>query len=229
MSAATTYTFHLSKLIAHQGYDCIVEAIFVNMDPITLAKCRLVSKQWKNLIDNRKSILAHQLQQLKQNKMEIPDDSKVWYKLRRIFQSQRNYSICEQFPEFRQVFLDLERNATVHELRSIVVVLKKYSKHQRFPTFPSIKMDKKISPLQQAIKNGNQEFVRILMKRTKLYFQSPIPDLAMHNQSMVQLFLNYAFEKGINFNVPDEQGRTAFHYACMFGTLEVVLLLWTLL
>ena len=172
MSAATTYTFHLSKLIAHQGYDCIVEAIFVNMDPITLAKCRLVSKQWKNLIDNRKSMLAHQLQQLKQNKMEYPDDPKAWYK---IFQPQRNYSISEQFPEFRQVFLDLERNATVRELRSIVVVLKKYSKHQRFPIMKleNSHLDKKrilISPLQQAIKNGDQEFVRILMKRTKLDF-----------------------------------------------------------
>ena len=104
-------SFDLPKLILNQGYDRIVEAIFTNMDPITLSRCRLVSKSWTTLIDNRRSILVHQLQQLIQNKLEYPD-AKVWYKLRRIVQSQRKYSIIEKFPEFRQVFLDLERNAT---------------------------------------------------------------------------------------------------------------------
>ena len=82
----------LSKLISNQGYDCIVEAIFTKMDPTTLAKCRLVSKSWKALIDTRRTILVYQLHQLKRNKLEIPD-AKVWYKLRRIIQSQRKYSI----------------------------------------------------------------------------------------------------------------------------------------
>ena len=122
--------FDLSKLISNRGYDFIVEAIFTNMDPPSLAKCRLVSKSWKALIDTRRTILVYQLQQLKQTKLEVPD-AKVWYKLRRIVQSQRKYSIIEKFPELRQVFLDLERNATGHELSIIVMFLQKYSKHQK--------------------------------------------------------------------------------------------------
>ena len=124
--------FDLSKLISNRGYDFIVEAIFTNMDPPSLAKCRLVSKSLKALIDSRKSILLCQLQWLKQNKLEYPD-AKVWYKLRRIVQSQRKYSIIEKFPELRQIILDLERNATGHELSIIVMFLQKYSKNQKFP------------------------------------------------------------------------------------------------
>ena len=51
--------FDLSKLISMQGYDCIVEAIFINIDPTSLAKCRLVSKSWKALIDTRRTILVN--------------------------------------------------------------------------------------------------------------------------------------------------------------------------
>ena len=224
--------FDLSKLISNQGYDCIVEAIFTSMDPISLVKCRLVSKSWKTLIDTRRTILVYQLQQLKQNKLEIPD-AKVWYKLRRIVQSQRKYSIIEKFPELRQVFLDLKRNATGHELSIIVMFLRKYSKHQKFP-IETLGWEKRIliSPLQQAIIQGEQEFVSIIMKRTKLDFQAPIQldvqtsvtylALAIDNQAMVQLFLDYALKKHVNLNVPDRNGQTAFHFACWYGKCEVI-------
>ena len=191
--------FDLSKLISNQGYDCIVEAIFTNVDPTSLVKCRLVSKSWKALIDTRRTILVYQLQQLKQTKLEVPD-AKVWYKLRRIVQSQRKHSIIEEFPEFRRAFLDLERNATGHELSIIVMFLQKYSKHQKFPIekLRHYGWDKRIlrSPLHQAIIHE---------------------DLAM-----VNLFIAYAFKKHINLNVPDGNGLTAFHFACLHGKLEVV-------
>jgi len=224
--------FDLSKLISNRGYDFIVEAIFTNMDPPSLAKCRLVSKSWKALIDSRKSILICQLQWLKQNKLEYPD-AKVWYKLRRIVQSQRKYSIIEKFPELRQVFLDLERNATEHELSIIVMFLQKYSKNQKFP-IETLRWEKRIliSPLHQAIIQGDQEFIRIIMKRTKMDFLMPIQlhdqmfvtysASAVHDQALVQLFLDYALSKGINVNESDGKGRTAFHYACRFGTMEAV-------
>ena len=160
--------FDLSKLISNQGYDCIVEAIFTKLDPTTLIKCRSVSKSWKALIDTRRTILVYQLQQLKQNKLEIPD-AKVWYKLRRIIQSQRKYSIIEKFPELRQVFLDLERNATRKELSIIVMFLRKYSKHQKFPmrTFVGSKKRMLKYPLHHAIIQGDQELVSIIMKIEK--------------------------------------------------------------
>ena len=181
--------FDLSKLMSNQGYDCIVEAIFTNMDPTSLAKCRLVSKSWKALIDTRRTILVYQLQQLKQNKMEGL-----------IAEYQRKHSIIEEFPEFRRAFLDLERNATGHELSIIVMFLQKYSKHQKFPIekLRHYGWDKRIlrSPLHQAIIHE---------------------DLAM-----VNLFIAYAFKKHINLNVPDGNGLTAFHFACLHGKLEVV-------
>ena len=237
-----TGIFDLSRLISNQGFDWIVESIFTYLDPNSLAKCRLVSKSWKAFIDSRRTILVCQLQQLKQIKLEVPN-AKVWYKLRRIVESQRKYSIIEKFPEFGQVFLDLERYATGHELSVIVMFLKDYSKHQRFPIGKlfNFKLDlkhfllsKRIvrSPLHQAIRNGDQEFVRIIMKRTKLDFQSPIQvdgqqcvtylALAVLNQAMVELLFEYALEKHINLNVPDERGQTAFHFACMHGTTNVV-------
>ena len=227
--------FDLSKLISNQGYDCIVEAIFTNVDPTSLVNCRLVSKSWKALIDTRRTILVYQLQHLKQNKLEITD-AKVWYKLRRIVQSQRKYSIIEKFPELRQVFLDLERNATGHELSIIVMFLQKYSKHQNFP-IETWRWKKRIliSPIHQAIIKDDHEFVSIIMKRTTFDFQSSIQvdvqtsvtylALAIYNQEMVQLFLDYALKKNVNLNVPDRNGwlgRTAFHFACLYGKLEVV-------
>ena len=48
--------FELSKLISSEGYDCIVETIFSKLDPLSLAKCRSVSKAWKALIDKRRSL-----------------------------------------------------------------------------------------------------------------------------------------------------------------------------
>ena len=38
----------------------------------------------------------------------------------------------------------------------------------------------------------------------------------------VELFLDYATKKDIDLNIPDGQGRTAIHHACMHGKLEVV-------
>jgi len=165
--------FDLSKLISNRGYDCIVEAIFTNMDPSSLVKCRLVSKSCKALIDTRRTILVYQLQQLKQNQLEVPN-MKV-----SIVQCQRKYSIIEKFPEFRQVFLDLERNATGHELSIIVMFLQKYSKHRKFPIenligFRSEGLEILRSPLHQAIIHGDQ--------------------------AMVNLFIDYALKKHINLN-----------------------------
>ena len=172
------------------------------MDPTSLANCRLVSKSWKALIDTRRTILVYQLQQLKQTKLEVPD-AKVWYKLRRIVQSQRKHSIIEEFPEFRRAFLDLERNATGHELSIIVMFLQKYSKHQKFPIekLRHYGWDKRIlrSPLHQAIIHGDQAMV-----------------------NLVNLFIDYALKKHTNLNVPDRNGLTAFHFACLHGKLEVV-------
>ena len=229
-------SFDLHKLISNQGYDCIVETIFSQMDPTTLAQCRLVSKSWKALIDNRKSLLICQFKQLTQIRFDCPE-AKVWYKLRRIVVSQRKLSVLELFPEFKQVLVDLERNGTQHDFKSIVVLMKDYAKHQSFPVGKlqvSLNVYKRISrsPLHLAIEDGNQEFVKVLMRRTNFDFQSPVLfngqmvatylGLAVRNQAIVELFLDYAIAKGLNLNISDGQGRTAFHYACIHGKLEVV-------
>ena len=217
-------------LISNQGYDCLVETIFANMDPITLARCRLVSKSWKDLIDNRKSLLIRQLQQVKQKK--FPMYSFVTNG-GSIIQSERKCSIIDQFQEWRQVFMDIERKANGHQLKIILGFMKNYSKHRRFPVGhyrEDVRDSKEIlmSPLVLAIKNGNEDFVKILMKKTKLDFQSTVQidgqmfttylvlavNLPVNNRTMVQLFLKYALEKGINLNLPDSSGRAAFHYAC---------------
>ena len=224
-------SFDLAKLFSNQGYECIVETIFFQMDPTTLALCRLVSKSWKALIDNRKSLLICQLKQLTKVKLAYPE-AKVWYKLRRILEDQRKMSVLERFPEFKQVLVDLERNGSLRDFKTIVVLLKDYTKHQIVPVGKL--QDKRISrsPLHFAIENGNQDFVKILMRSTNFDFQPSIHfngqivatylGLAIHDQAIVELFLDYAIAKGINLNIPDGQGRTAFHYACMHGTLEVV-------
>ena len=85
-------SFDLAKLMTNQGYDCIVETIFSQMDPTTLALCRLVSKSWKALIDNRKSLLICQLKQLTKLKLAYPE-AKVWYTLRKILEDQRKLSV----------------------------------------------------------------------------------------------------------------------------------------
>ena len=117
-------SFDLAKLFSNQGYECIVETIFFQMDPTTLALCRLVSKSWKALIDNRKSLLICQLKQLTKVKLAYPE-AKVWYKLRRILEDQRKLSVLELFPEFKQVLVDLERNATQHDFKTIVGLIEK--------------------------------------------------------------------------------------------------------
>ena len=224
-------SFDLAKLFSNQGYECIVETIFFQMDPTTLALCRLVSKSWKALIDNRKSLLICQLKQLTKVKLAYPE-AKVWYKLRRILEDQRKMSVLERFPEFKQLLVDLERMGTTNDFKTIVVLLKDYTKHQIVPVGKL--QDKRISrsPLHFAIENGNQDFVKILLRSTNFDFQPSIHfngqivatylGLAIHDQTIVELFLDYAIAKGINLNIPDGQGRTAFHYACMHGTLEVV-------
>ena len=229
--------FELSKLISSEGYDCIVETIFSKLDPLSLAQCRLVSKAWRALIDNRRSLLVHQLRTLKRKKLKYPD-AKSWYKLRRVVQAERKWSVIELFPEFKQAFLDLERNANESELQIVVVTIRDYVKVGRIHIGRlelSLSNNSKrisISPMHQAITNGNQEFIRIFMKRTKFDFQSPMQynglrlttclGLSVHNQNIVQLFLKYGHEKGLNLNLPGIKGRTALHYACLHGPLDVV-------
>ena len=229
-------SFDLRRLISYQGFDCIAQIIFSNLDLVSLANCRLVSKVWKARIDNSRSFLIDQLQVIKQRKLKYLD-AKIWYQLRRVVQPERKCSVIEMFPEFKQAFLDLERNACKYELKIVLDAMKDYSKHGTFP-FGTVKSSyneyKRFpqSPLCQAIANGNQEVIKIFMRRTKLELFLPLQvdglmvttflGLAVHNIAIVQLLLDYAHERGINPNVQDGQGRTAFHYACLNGSLEVV-------
>jgi len=223
----------LSQLISNPGYDCIIETIFSNMDPISLATCRLVSKSCKALIDRRKSLLIRQLQQLKKGNLNVPS-VQFCYTIRR---SERKCSVIDQFQELKQAFMDIEKNANGQQLKIVVDFMRNYSKHRRFPLEKlncSINGNKNVvmSPLHLAIKNEDEDFVKIVMKKTKFDFLSRVQfddqivttflGLAVNNQAMVLLFLNYALEKGINMNIPDSQGQTAFHYACLQGKMEVV-------
>ena len=124
--------FSLSELICNRGFDHIAEAIFGKLDPITLAKCRLVSKDWKALIDTRKSILVVQLQTMRRTKLEYPV-AKIWYNLRRVIQPEDKYSVDELFPDVKQAFFELERNANELELKIILLAMKDYMKDGRFP------------------------------------------------------------------------------------------------
>ena len=235
----------LHELISNPGYDCVVENIFSNMDPNTLANCRLVSKQWKDVIDNRKALLICQLQHLKLNQLEVEhsDDFKkdcskpgrFWNKLRNVVWAKRKQSVIERFPAFRQVFLDLERSATQQELKEIVAFMKNYCKDGRLPKcLPKDNWNEifSISPLYQAIELGDPGFVRILLKRSTgatsnfdnlLYFTHVA---VQYNQAtIVEQFMDFAREKSLNINAPDKKGRTAFHYACMNGSMNVIKLL----
>ena len=189
--------FDLSKLLSSQGYDCLVESIFSKLDPITLAKCRLVSKAWKVLIDNRRSLLVIQLQTLRQKTLKH-NDADLLDSFGRVLQSKTQCSITELFPEFNEAFLSLERNANANELKIVVAAIKDYTKDGTFPIGALYRnygaRDRRLhtqnhysdhydhyadsgrtiprSPLHQAIVNADQEFIKMLMKSTKFDFQS---------------------------------------------------------
>ena len=229
-------SFDLPKLFNSQGYDCIVETIFGKLDSVTLAKCRLVCDAWRALIDSRRSLLVVQLRSMRQKKLEYPV-AKTWYNLRGVIQPEIKCSVIGLFPAFKEAFLDLEKNANEPELQTVFKAMNDYIKDGIFPmkTLELSMNDEKriaVSPVHQAIANGDHEFIRILMKRTRFDFQSPIQydglilttflALSVHNHAIIQVFLDYGTEKGINLNLANNQRRTAFHYACLHGSLDVV-------
>ena len=233
--------FELSKLISNQGYDWIVETIFSKLDPESLAKCRLVSKACKERIDNRRSLLVLQLQAMKQRGLNNPSGQE-WYQLIGADLVKGKCPWIDLFPEFEQVFLDLERQATLHELQVVVATMRNYLKDGR------IRMEKSeinpsflrapSSPFHQAIVNGDQEFLHILLRRTTLdaecikknfWFSdmmTPLHLAARHGHyEVVKLLLEFSSDLEIDVNALDFDGMTPFIRACAHGHLQVVKLM----
>ena len=232
--------FELSKLISNPGYDWIVETIFSKLDPESLAKCRLVSKACKERIDNRRSLLVLQLQAMKQRRLNNPFGQE-WYQSIGADLVKVKCSFIEFFPEFEQAFLDLERQATLHELQVVVATMRDYLKDGR------IRMEKSesnpserapSSPFHQAIVNGNQEFLNILLRRTTLDAQcikenfqfldgmTPLHLAARHGHyEVVKVLLEFSSDLEIDVNALDFNGMTPFIRALAHGHLQVVKLM----
>ena len=56
--------FDLNFVVTHPGYQLVATKIFRKLDPKSLANCRTVSEQWKNFIDNDKSLVRLQICQI---------------------------------------------------------------------------------------------------------------------------------------------------------------------
>ena len=133
----------LEIFLTNQGLNHIVRNISRFLDVRSLAQCRLVSKSWKELIDNLREWLVLQLVHINCNKKKFIKESKVL-----------KTSIKRNFPEWSDVIEQISRTQNIPTLKEFV---------QQMWIYFRAEINYAINPLNDAIVKSNALFVQILI------------------------------------------------------------------
>ena len=92
----------MEEFLRNPGLCLIVKLISSNLNVKSLAQCRLVSKAWRNLIDNHRSWLSFQLEHIRNQEKSFIDDEKKE-------KSSVTTTISTRFPEWNNVIEKFSR------------------------------------------------------------------------------------------------------------------------
>ena len=179
--------------------------IFENLDCQSILACRLVCKEWQELIDDQKSwiSLRKEFHGLKTNKFHFYSDE----------------LFIEKLPHWSEVFDYLECHESLHNLRIFVKFMQKW--------FADSNVRLSETPMHSAAQRGNTEIVSMLIKSpldfndTDVHGHTPL-HLAFENRhtKVLNLILRHSEVKRIKFNAVSIGGWTPMHKACYVGNAQ---------
>ena len=133
----------MEELLKNEGLIYVSLRIFDNLDLKSILSCREINKIWKKAIDENVLLWKRQLQHLK-SKGVYYDETKT---------------VIEVFPEWKDVFDYYENEASVSQLRQIVVALQSPFCYLTNATHKWFEL---MSPLHIEALRGHHQLIRLL-------------------------------------------------------------------
>ena len=211
--------FPLEDLAINKGLVHIVNQIFSNLNARDLSNLRLVSSTFSKIIDNNKYWWTLQLKYMRKKPTYFnffkTMDSKKLVKFK--------YPFENRFPEWKIVNEHFLKKETLHRLQNHVFWLWDY--------FNDSEKFNWECPMIYAIRNSSLNFVQMFLDTpfnfNKKMEGKPILHYACETKrgSVLSLLIKNAEKLKIDFNAVDNNGKTALHHACKYGTVHVVKML----
>ena len=202
----------MEEFLRNPGLCLIVKFISSNLDVKSLAKCRLVCKAWRNLIDNHRSWLSFQLEHIRNQEKSFIDDEKKE-------KSSVTTTISARFPEWNIVIETFSRKQNLPRLKEFVKHMWIYFKNDRMSYFTN--------PLHDAAAKSNLEFVQLLVDcKIDLGIMNPSGSNPFHfacqkgNIKMVQLLIKHM--KKDDTYAKTKNDNTVFHFMVSNPDLQVI-------
>ena len=230
------------SLVQNPGLQHIAEVVFSFLEAKDLAKCRLVSRKWRDTIDPQRYWWILHLKPIKTTRMK--------------FQEYRNEAaeealFLDKFPKWNEVFDYFETQVNLETLKRFVGAMQKFHKsgtvfgcpltlaiHRSDLDLIQLYMESPLEfndpiwrenpPLHYASLLGKYEVVKLLFDKegvdlnlkADLYFTEDTAtafQIACESghDKIVEFFLDHALEKEIDLNARGTRGHTAMHNACM--------------
>ena len=183
----------MDSLVGNGGFQTIAIRIFGFLDPRSLGQCRLVSSEWRKLIDSQNFWWTPQVQDLK-NKRVFPS-----YDVEEAREKQDAETIIEYYPHWKEVFEHYEMVPCIRRTKNFLLHMRCYFRKNK------IKVCFVQCPLLDAVKSQNIDFLRNL-RDSPLDFNAPF---------------RYPFSLRQNTFKTHER-LNPIHWACRYGNLEVL-------
>ena len=140
----------IEEILENPGLCQIIYHISSFLDAKSLAQCRLVSKSWRDLIDNDRPWLVFQLDYIQNTKKSFIDCNTIQIKGPTI-----KSTIAKRFPEWTFVVEQFTRRQKITKLKEFV--------EQMWIYFKDDEMIFYTNPLHDAARKSNTTFVKLLI------------------------------------------------------------------
>ena len=227
-----------NQFISNPGFQFLAEYIFSNIDFKGLAKCRQVSKLWKEYIDSSKALLYLQIEDTRVAKFNFWMNARhEWYKgctRRTINHLHEEETICHTQWEFAFNYI-MHVNFAPYNLYVILEFLKRYLIELKRKPLKVFKMNL----MQFMCKYNEHKMLKLLLQISSQIEVDGVQLLSMHTHGKWDRTpLHNACKKGnylivllleksglADFNSEDNDGNTPLHLACEKGQNEIVKLI----
>ena len=229
----------MEQFLASPGLCHIVKNISRNFGVKDLAKCRLVSQAWKDIVDNDRNWLIFQLEHMNNKKRRVNGVKSTisrrcpgWQKVVEEFTTNQSLPKLKEFVRHMWTYFNKEKalfnpfhDAIKESNIEFVNLLEDCSIDLNFKG-----EENGTTPMYLACRHGNLELVKLIITLFPTYEANlktygelgafTIFHLAAQNsdsQVLMLLFDTFKFE-----DIEDEDGWTMFHHAVECGSLETL-------
>ena len=220
----------------------IVTKIMTYLDPKSLLQCRQVSKSFMKFIDNQRSLVIFQLQQIRNMRIRIITAT-----------GRKQYSSLEEkYPQWSPILDEIQEKEKMEQLSSILKCLRENYKEMMhsdscyelidyvmdfdlvaFETVLKYSSKKRFtSQLHHACKFMNVQIVKLFMKysRRKDFNEIHLGKHILHQACLnekygleiVECLLTHAYVLDINVDATNDEGLTALQLAELNGDYDIV-------